>query len=164
MVLGKTVLPNGDAPWDLKLQMGKAVQLLENEESATLVLTGGVTRPGFRSEAEVAMAFVPYELQSRAWLEKRSMSTKQNIEHVRDHFMGESEMIDSIIVISTPGHELRTRFLFWKLWPKMLPRLSFENVGSESFGERLFHLLLFVVVAIDPEEKVFLPLKKHFVK
>lgn len=160
LVPGKTLLSDGTIPEDFVLQMEKAVRLLETTPDSRLVITGGVTQPGFVSEAEAGRTLVPTELWYRTIVETMSSSTRQNLKAVKKllrHFQ-----IDGITVISTRGHKTRTRYLFWRLWPEMLPRLSFEFVGPYTVRDRLAHALWLVLTVIDPGERIFLPLKKFF--
>ena len=162
LVLGKTVLPTGELSSDLKLQVERATELLQADEDSSLVLTGGITRPGFCPEAEVALTLVPHELRSRVLLETVSLSTRQSVRSVKNMLC--DTKIDSIVAISTSGHEKRTRFLFKKVWPEMVSRLSFESVRKNGFVERIAHTLIYWLTILDPDEKLFLPLKKCIIR
>lgn len=135
---------------------------MEGKEDPLLVISGGVTRPGLPSEAEGAMALVPENLRSVVRLEKKSLSTRQNLRFTRE--LLRDTRIDSLIVVSGYGQEQRARFLFRTIWPEVFHKLSFESVGRDTFREYLLHKLLYLLTVIDPQEKVFLPMKKYVFK
>ena len=45
--------------------------------------------------------------------------------------------------------------------PEMAPLLVFESIRENSFMERIAHTLIYWLTVIDPDEKIFLPLKKY---
>lgn len=162
LLLGKQLLPNGEMSKEFRLQMEKAVELLRAWRGDLMVITGGVTIPGLPSEAQSAFAFVPEDLRARVRLEEKAMSTKQNIEFSKELLVCLNVDARSIIIISSPGHERRTRYLFRRLWPEVT--LSFENVGTYTPRERVVHMIIFVLTVLDPEEKIFLPLKRWWLE
>lgn len=162
LVLGKQLLSRGEIPKELRLQMEKAVELLRAWQGDLMVITGGVTIPGLPSEARGAFACVPEDLRDRVRLEEKAMSTKQNIEFSKELLVHFNVDVHSVIIISSPGHERRTRYLFRRLWPEVA--LSFENVGTCTPRERVEHMIIFVLTVLDPEEKIFLPLKRWWLE
>ena len=165
LVLGKQLGRNGEVPDELVRQMEKAIKLMQTGKGDLLVIAGGVTLPGLPSEAEAAMTLVPEELKPRVRLETRSLSTKQNICFVKNLLA--DIRVGSIIVVSSPGHKKRTRWLFRREWPEAVGSLSFENVVvpqtvSQKILGRLIHEIIFLLTVLDPDERVFLPLKRKY--
>lgn len=159
MVLGKRPLPNGDSPKELVLQIEKAVEILRNNHEALLVITGGVTQPGFPSEAETAAALVPLDLYPRLRLEKESETTRQNVLYTRR--LLQNTKVDAIVLVSSHGHERRARYLFKKLWPE-IGQLSFESVGSDPFIKQIEHAIITALTISELDEKL-LPLKRAII-
>jgi uncharacterized SAM-binding protein YcdF (DUF218 family) len=162
LVLGKRLLPNGKLPAEFSLQMAEAIRLMRIYPLAIGMITGGVTQPGFPSEAEAAMELVPREMHNRFWLENKSESTRQNVANVKE--LWEGFHFDVMYVVSSPGHERRTRYLFQKIWPEMAPRLKFDSVGNLTLKDWFMHTILYALTRIDPNEKIFLPLKRKFIE
>jgi uncharacterized SAM-binding protein YcdF (DUF218 family) len=151
------LLSNGNLPREFILQMEKAIQLLrQSPASAELLISGGITRPGFPSEARAALYFVPQDLFFRVRLEEESLSTRQNIIFAKRLFHYQNA--DCVVVVTSRGHAWRARYLFRKLWPEM-KQVSFESVGGSGIRDRIAHAVLYALTVLDPDEDVFLPLK-----
>jgi hypothetical protein len=160
LVLGKRLTPVGQLPWEFVEQVDKGVHLVATITDSVLVISGGVTRAGFASEAEAAKQFVPVGLLSRTLLETRAMSTRQNITNVRMLLWQGKINVDQMVVISSKGHEERVRYLFGEIWPEMLPYLSFQSVGECTSRDRVVHKILYWLTRLDRHERIFLPLKQ----
>ena len=79
LVLGQALSPTGEVSTSLKEKMQRAIEILGQKPDFTLIITGGVTQPNQPSEAEGAANLLPENLRHRVALEKRAMSTRQNI-------------------------------------------------------------------------------------
>lgn len=160
MVLGQTPSPDGKVDSKFREKMLTAVALLRNYPHSILLITGGVTQPGQPSEAEGGFQLVPEDLKSRVLLEKKSLSTRQNILFSKEILS--SYDIDSLFVLSTPGHKVRFSFLLNRNWPEITAKYKFVPVGTDSFREKIIHGVITVLTLLDPEQKKMLSFKKYF--
>ena len=160
LVLGKQLSPSGAMTAEYVAQMQKAVSLLSADKVDIILITGGVTRAGFPSEAEVGLSKVPKELRTKVMLEKCSKSTSENIRFVLE--MLGSSRITSMIVVGSTGQDRRTRFLIKRLWPEILPVTKFDSVPTTSAKEKVAHFVLYVLTLIDPDDEVFVPFIKKY--
>lgn len=131
-------------------------------EDTVLVISGGVTRPNFPSEADVAASFVPDDLLERVFLEREAETTRQNVRFTKALLA--DVPIDSIRIVGSRGHIKRAHYLFQKIWPEVLPGLSCEPTGRRNVGSDIAHEILRIPMVIDPEEKIFLPVRKVLIK
>lgn len=159
LVLGKQLLPNGSLSKELKLQMRVAVEMMHAAVGNLLVISGGVTRPGFPAEAEVAAQLLPKRLYDSVLLEPTAMSTKQNVVNVKK-LLSEYD-IARIFVVTSAGHRQRVFYCFKKYWPEIVPDLYFEDIElKQTWFEKIVHKAIYFMTVIDPNEKFFLPCKR----
>jgi len=151
---------------DFSVRMGWAIKCALKNPNILLVISGGVTRAGLPSEAEAGAVLVPFALGARrVLLEEKSQSTRQNIIFVKALLHDEDIAVDSMVVVCIPGQLDRAKYLFHELWPELFEtpgRIEFRTITIErqAPGEWLFHKLLFLLTYIDPNEKLFLPVRK----
>ncbi len=158
LVLGQTPSPAGDIDSRLREKMTRAIQLMERDPSALLVIAGGPTRRDQLTEAEGAMTLVPNYLKTRVRLETQSLSTKQNILFTMELLCDLT--ITSILVLSIPAHERAVRRLFKREWPEVMPVFLFEGVGRDTLAQIFEYSILHLLRMMDPNEKFFVPFKK----
>jgi uncharacterized SAM-binding protein YcdF (DUF218 family) len=145
---------------ELKLRVKKALELLDEKEVNSIIITGGATRKGLPSEADVAAEGIPSFIKDHhLHLECEARSTAERILNVKKMFTDRSR-IDGLTIITGPYHVPRTRLLFRYLWPKILPRLSFSPVGPYSLREIITEAILFPIAFIG----FILSLLKKFFK
>lgn len=160
LVLGGRLLASGKASREFKKRMSAAVSLLAHGKADVLVISGGMTRIGFPSEAETGLALVPENLREKVLIETRSRSTLENIRYARGFLEGLA--ITSLVVVTSASHVPRARFLVKKFLPEMYAHTSFEGVGRATLAERVREFMLHCLAVIDPYNRVFLPLLKKW--
>jgi uncharacterized SAM-binding protein YcdF (DUF218 family) len=145
------------------MKLADAIVRLRNCKHSLLVISGGVTRCGQVSEADGAYELVPVDLRPWVLLEKRSLSTRQNVLYTKALLKSQDVPVDDIIVLSLPVHERSVRFLFKQIWPEVLPRFRFQPIGTDPWWKWVEYAIYDVIRFIDREERFFLPLKKKFI-
>lgn len=158
LLLGKTLAKNGSIERDYEAQISMLAQLLRSNPGSFAVISGGVTRPNYPSEARVGFGRIPDDIRSRVTLEEKAMSTRQNIEYVRE--LVRARWITQIIVVSSTAHSFRVEYLFWKYWPEAKYMLSFSPAYNSTIREWLLQIIIYGMIRLDPNERVFLRIKR----
>lgn len=158
LVLGKMLEQDGSLGIGYTAQINHVTQMLYRDQMSFVVISGGFTRPEYISEARAGFEQIPPDLQNRVTLEERSLSTRQNIENVRELVKG--RWVTEIIVVSSGAHSFRVEYLFWKYWPEAKYMLSFSPAYTSSFKEWVLQLAIYGMSRLDPNEKFFLRIKR----
>jgi hypothetical protein len=156
LVFGKKLLPTGEMSAEFKAQIDKALLLQSRDIVDFVVVSGGVTRKGFLSEAETALTYISRDRHSAVFIERHSKSTSENIEFVKRQ-MG-TFGIHLMIVISSTGHDSRIRYWVARLWPEICPTTAYASVPTTSIIEHLLQLVLYRLTVLDPDRKIFEPI------
>jgi hypothetical protein len=166
LVLGIRLLPSGKLEDKFIASIRRGVELMQTHReiglSSLLVISGGVTRPSFCSEAKAALDYIPEGLHPDVRLEERAATTRQNVRNVRELLV--DIPFDALHVISTPGHVARARELIQAEWPEALSRFHAEPVGTDSFWDKVTEKILGILMNMDRRERVFLPLRKLLIR
>jgi hypothetical protein len=139
--------------------MEKGIFLMSQGAGDLLIISGGVTRVGFPSEAEVGFDFVPNNLRSITIIENKSTSTYENIRFIKPLL----PTVESLMVVTSRACIPRARLLVKRLLPE-ISSVSFVGVRSTA-REYMRELIRYHIAVIDPSEKTLIPfLKKCFRK
>lgn len=163
LVLGKQPLSNGTLPEQFIAQINAGVAHLESNPFAHLIISGGKTLPDYPSEAEMALKYIPEKLYPRVHLEYCSLSTKQNIVNVRDICEKADYLIKTLIVISSPAHQMQTTYLIKRYWNEIVKKYHYQSAGQSNVSEWFTRGVIYLMQIIDPEEQFFLPLKRRLI-
>lgn len=160
IVLGHQLLPTGAPSVEFQARVQQGVLLLSQDQRAVLIISGGITRRGFPSEAEVGRAMVPPWLRARVRLETSSKATCDHPLFVQELLRGNA--IDSLTVVTSYDHALRARHIFARAWPGVVPVMKFRTVGSSTLVGQAREAILLLLAIIDRKNRVFISVFKKF--
>jgi uncharacterized SAM-binding protein YcdF (DUF218 family) len=161
LVLGYQLQPDGSPTTEFKANMSLATRLLQEKQVSRVIVSGGRTRPQFESEAVVGRNLVPADLQEKVWTEDQAMSTRQNFENCKAKLRAEDVTFGALKIICAPLHVKRARFLIQRYWSEAAPLIQFVTTDMKpTFRDVVVNKLIYWMTRIDPDEKVFLPLKR----
>lgn len=161
LVFGYKLLPSGNMGEEFRKRMEGALQLLERDTAALLVITGGRTRAGLPSEAAVAAREVPASEMWRVVLESKSKTISENVRFVRK--LLKDARIDSLTIVSSRAHEPRIRLLTKRLWPEVADKVRFAGVPS-SAAAWVMNMFSYILNLVDPHDRVFAPIIKKLAR
>lgn len=147
-------------------RLNRAIELSKKIEFNYIIVSGGKTRKGFPSEAEVGA----YHLKSKTKIEgeliseEESKSTSENIRYARKIIIskGGCKINDKIYVISDRKRACRIKLLYSKLFLEAQGHIEFIFTNSLPWWYFINESIYFWFAKIDPEEKVFAAITKKF--
>lgn len=155
LVPGHKSLPSGAASETFKARIAAGVRLMEEDSRYWILISGGITRKGLRSEADLGFSLVPRHLRHRVQLERDAVSTSANVTCVRR--MLEGFRLDELVIVTSVYHVPRTRLLVKRYWPEVLPVARFVGVGQSSWWLQAKELALIAALMVDPGERLLFP-------
>jgi len=159
IVLGKKPRKGEAIHPELRARALKASYLLRAKKVDLIIVSGGKTRGGMGdTEAGSVYNLFPSYLRERMAVRRESfaLSTAQNIEYSKK--MLQATPVDELVILTSPYHVRRTRFLLAKIWPEMLGKTTFLPVGPSPFKEVVVEAILLALLFVDPKGKWIFPL------
>jgi len=138
--------------------MIRAVKALTSADlNDTLIITGGVTRPGFKSEAEVGLNFInqqDHPVLPRILLEKRSTTTGENIRFVKELLEQHGLRPSKIFVYHRESALIKAKILYDQLWSGHPELVFVPCLDNSGWVYKLRSYTLMPLLAyVDPYEK-----------
>lgn len=135
-------------------RLDAAARIANQEKFDAIILTGGCTRKGAISEAQMGSDYLSKRVSTRLMLECEARSTSENIRNVRRILADEN--IGFLTVISSKKRIWRLKYLYHRLWKDMSGKISFASAPDFYWWPYyLAEAFYFLFAFLDPEEKLF---------
>lgn len=124
-------------------RINKAVELYFQKEAKKIILSGGFYSQNNLSEAKflAGLALQQKVPMKDLILEEKSISTKENAEYC--HQIMEQHHFESAVVITSPNHLPRAKYLFKKIIPskELVFQKSEEKVPLKRYLQEIYALI-----------------------
>ena len=161
IVHGEKSLRNGDMHPAYKSRLNAVLNLIKYHTYDEILITGGYTRDGQVSEAEIGYKYLKPKTNLPIHLEKQAHTTIENVLFTHQHEQCKHEHIQSAVVITSSVRVPRVRYLYKKHWPQLYERVSF--IGTQDHYFPLYFLLEYIYWMfdiLDPKERYVIKLAK----
>lgn len=153
IVHGEKLLPNGEMHVSFILRLNEALRLVKKEGVDAVLITGGTTRAGLRSEADMGKTYLSTRLHVPILTENESHTTVENIIFSKRLLEAQSDFLPTYIITSKK-RVTREKYLYRRLWPTAYENAKYIGTyDTYPIGYRLVELLYFVYAVFDLHEK-----------
>ncbi len=136
-------------------QINLAVYLRRSVHNSWIMLSGGESRPDFRSEASVALDIVPDDEQHFTVTEEKALSRMETVWFVREYLKGFN--IESLVIVTSRIDALRIKRYMKYHW-RDARNVRYEHVPSDSVSHNVVCAIGLIAAWLDPNDKYILPL------
>jgi hypothetical protein len=143
---------------DFLFILKRAIQLVNDNAVNLIIVTGGVTREGYLSEAEVGAEYLWANVAVPVCMEIHSTTFAENVMFMRRQFRGIEKNLEEVYVIArasvTDKEDSRLRFLYRRFWPQAAAVAEFVGTPHvEDFRSVVAEAILKVCARLDPGER-----------
>jgi len=164
IVLGYKLEPDGSLHPYLKKRLDKAKDWLASNPSGLILITGGVTREGYVSEAKVSLAYLEEKGVSReaVLLEQEALATADHPALVKRVLREAGVLVGAVIIITGDYHLARSKRIFERQWHDLGP-VTWVPISGSKWTDWIKEGILNLIFTLDPESTYIMPwLKKIF--
>lgn len=137
-----------------------AIAVCDKEKFDYLIISGGQTRRKCRAESEIGLSYLKGKVSIPVLLEGQARSTSENIRYSRE--IAGSMEIEKIIAITSRKRIFRIRYLYWRLWRDVYPKIVF--VGAKDYYPVFYYFaefFYFLYDLVDPHERLLVRFVKR---
>lgn len=161
IIHGEKLKRDGKMRKEFKERLDKAIVLARDCDFDEIIISGGRTREGLPSEANVGATYLKGKTTLPIILENRARTTSENVRNTKTLLEEQGTEIEEITVITSKERIRRAKYLYKRLWPTIYPFAHFYPAKDYYWPTfKITELLYLLFNFLDPYEKTL----AHFAK